>query len=85
MVAERCDDDDTIAVTNGSSAHPQLRVAVVLTASISVFSKGYVQAGVGNDTIKVTGTGVTSASLRQVLAMTWSITGGTTDGSRWHW
>ena len=50
--------------------------------NISVVSKGFVQAGVGNDTIKVTGTGVTSASLKAGVGDDlMSITGGITDGS----
>ena len=56
---------------------------MVLTASTSVlFLKALVQAGVGNDTIKVTGTGVTSASLKAGIGDDlMSITGGITDGS----
>ena len=47
-----------------------------------LFPKGLVQAQCGNDTIKVTGTGVTSASLKAGVGDDlMSITGGITDGS----
>ena len=62
---------------------PQCLLVVVLTASTSApFLRGYVEAGVGNDTIKVTGKGVTSASLKAGVGDDlMSITGGITDGS----
>ena len=47
-----------------------------------LFLKGLVQAEEGDDTIKVTGTGVTSASLKAGVGDDlMSITGGITDGS----
>ena len=57
--------------------------AAVLTASTSaLFPRDLFKAGVGNDTIKVTGTGVTSASLKAGIGDDlMSITGGITDGS----
>ena len=50
--------------------------------NISTVSKGLVEGGVGDDTIKVTGKGVTSASLKAGVGDDlMSITGGITDGS----
>ena len=76
------DGDDTIASLMQLSA-PQSKVAVVLTASTSALSPRVLSWVVtGNDTIKVTGTGVTSASLKAGVGDDlMSITGGITDGS----
>ena len=56
------DNDDTIAITNAAQRSSVLGGSE-LTASTSPLFQGYVEGGVGNDTIKVTDEGVTSASL----------------------
>ena len=76
------DDNDTIAVTKAAERTTVLGGSGADSINISVVSQGFVQAGVGNDTIKVTGTGVTSASLKAGVGNDlMSITGGITDGS----
>ena len=76
------DDNDTINVNNAAERTTVLGGSGADSINISVVSKGFVQAGVGNDTIKVTGTGVTSASLKAGVGDDlMSITGGITDGS----
>ena len=52
------DDNDTIAVTSAAERTSILGGSGADSINISVVSKGFVQVGVGNDTIKVTGTGV---------------------------
>ena len=55
---------------------------VATTLNLGVVSQGLVEAQEGDDTIKVTGTGVTSASLKAGVGDDlMSITGGITDGS----
>ena len=74
--------NDTIAITNAAERTTVKGGSGADSINISVVSKGLVQAEAGDDTIKVTGTGVTSASLKAGVGNDlMSITGGITDGS----
>ena len=76
------DDDDTIAVTNAAERTTIEGGSGADSINIGVVSQGYVQAGVGDDTIKVTDSGVTSASLKAGVGNDlMSLSGGITDGS----
>ena len=80
------DDADSLYITNASERSSVLGGSGADSINISVVSKGLVLGGEGNDTIKVTSDGVTSASLKAGIGDDFmSITGGITDGSlRWY-
>ena len=76
------DDNDSLYITKAGERTSVLGGSGDDSINVSVVSKGLVQGGVGNDTIKITGTGVTSASLKAGAGDDlMSITGGITDGS----
>ena len=76
------DNDDTIQVNLASERSTVQGGSGNDSFNISTVSKGLVEGGVGDDTIKVTDKGVTSASLKAGVGDDFmSITGGITDGS----
>ena len=76
------DDADSLYITNAAQRTTVKGGSGGDSINIGVVSKGLVEAQEGNDTIKVTGTGVTSASLKAGIGDDlMSITGGITDGS----
>ena len=76
------DDGDSLYITNAAERTTVKGGAGADSINVGVVSKGLIEGNAGNDTIKVTGTGVTSASLKAGVGDDlMSITGGITDGS----